>query len=106
MLPWPFGLSVGDAVVDRQRAEQRQQHEDERRERREGAGGEERDAGLVAERREVVDARQAHDLPPGGRMSRAGGRSARLDQPVIQPVVDVLFPRGGRRAPNHRAIVA
>ena len=47
----------GDAVVDRQRAEQRQQHEHERRERREEAGGEERDAGLIAERREVVDAR-------------------------------------------------
>ena len=31
----------------------------------ERAGGERGDAGLVAERREVVDAGQAHDLPPG-----------------------------------------
>ena len=57
MLPWPCGLSFGDAAVDRQRAEQRQEDEDERRERRQQAGREKRDAGLVAERREIVDAR-------------------------------------------------
>ena len=74
---------LGDAAVDRQRAEQRQQDEDERRDRRERAGGEEGDAGLIAERREVVDAGEAHDLPPrrlvdvsgrAGRPARAGPR--------------------------------
>ena len=56
---------LGDAPVHRQRAEEREEHEDERRERRDDAGGEERDAWLVAERREVVDAGEAHHLPPG-----------------------------------------
>ena len=32
------------------------------------AGRGERDAGLVAERREIVDARETHDLPPGRRV--------------------------------------
>ena len=55
-------------AVDRQRAEQREQHQDERRERAEQPGGEERDARLVPEGGEVVDPGQAHDLPPGVRL--------------------------------------
>ena len=53
------------AAVDRQRPEEREQHQDERRHRRERPGREEGDPRLVAERREVVDAGQTHDLPPG-----------------------------------------
>ena len=77
----------GDAVVDRQRAEQRQQHQDERGERREIPGGEKRDAGLVAERGEVVDAGEAHDLPPGRRRmldARGGGFLMAGEQPGAQ----------------------
>ncbi len=59
---------LGHALVHRQRAEEREQDEDERRYRRERPGGEGGDAGLVAERREVVHARQAHHLPPGVRV--------------------------------------
>ena len=68
----PVRAQLGDAPVHRQRAEERQQHEDQRGERRQDSGGEERDAGLVAERREIVDAREAHDLPPG-RLVDVGG---------------------------------
>ena len=52
------------APVHRQRAEERESDEDNRREWREIAGREERDARLVAQGREVVDASEAHDLPP------------------------------------------
>ncbi len=54
----------GDSPVDGERAEERQQDEDERRNRRERPGGEGGDAGLVAQSREIVHARQAHHLPP------------------------------------------
>ena len=66
----PVRAHLGDAVVHRQRAEERQQHEDERGDRRERAGGDERDAGLVGQRRKIVDAGQAHHLPPGGGVRR------------------------------------
>ena len=58
----------GHPAVDRQRAEQGEQHQDQRGQRAEQPGGQERDAGLVAEGGEVVDAGQAHDLPPGVRL--------------------------------------
>ena len=83
------GAVLGDAPVDRQRAEERQQDEDERGDGREGAGGDERDARLVAERREVVDAREAHDLPPRGLVHvlgvRALGLAKALEEPAIEP---------------------
>ena len=61
----PVRAELGDAPVHRQRAEQRQEHEHERRQRRDDAGGEKRDAWLIPERREVVDAGETHHLPPG-----------------------------------------
>src|SRR5207249_3972483 len=54
----------GDARVDRERAEERQQDEHQRRERRQQTCCKKRDTGLIAERREVIDARETHDLPP------------------------------------------
>ena len=78
----------GDPPVDRQGAEQGQGDEDERRERRQDAGREERDARLVAERREVVDPGEAHDLPPGGGVGRCvsggGGRVEVREEPGPQ----------------------
>ena len=64
----PVRAHVGDAAVHRQRAEERHGDEHERRHRRERAGGEKRDARLIGERGEIVDAREAHDLPPVGRV--------------------------------------
>ena len=61
----PVRAVLGDAPVNRQRAEERQEDEDERGDRGERAGREERDARLIAEGREIVDAGEAHDLPPG-----------------------------------------
>jgi hypothetical protein len=52
------------AAIHRQGTEEGDEHEDERRDRRERTGRERRDAGLVAEGREVVDTCQAHDPPP------------------------------------------
>ena len=62
--PWPLRAVLGHLAVDGQRAEQRHAHQHERRDRREEPGGQEGDAGLVAEGREVVDAGEAHHLPP------------------------------------------
>ena len=62
-------------------------NENERGKRREQAGGNERDARLVAQRREVVDAGEAHDLPP---RRRVGGAHLRPDLTVVafvEPVV-------------------
>ena len=60
-----------------------------RGERREKAGGEKGDARLVAERREVVDAREAHHLPPGGLVNvpdLCADRLAKaLEEPAIEP---------------------
>src|SRR5687767_15264147 len=50
--------------TNRERAEQSQKHEYHCGDRRQDTGGEERDAGLVSKRREVVYASQAHYLPP------------------------------------------
>ncbi len=58
------GTFLGDPAVNRQRAEKGQQNEDQRRDRGKHAGRDKGDSGLVAERREVIDARQTHHLPP------------------------------------------
>src|SRR5215207_9386253 len=60
-----MGTLRGDAPVHRQRAEEGDEHQDQSRYRGEGCRGEGGDARLVPEGREVIDAGQAHDLPPG-----------------------------------------
>ena len=93
--PLPVGAVLRHAPVDRQRAEERQQHQDERRDRRQHPRRQRRDARLVAERREIVDAGQAHDLVPGMGMVlghllllvEAGWlRGLPLQQPALEPV--------------------
>ena len=80
----PVRAELGNARVCRQRAKQRHQDQDERRNRRKEPGGEERDARLIAERRKIIDAREAHDLPPGRGVQRlVGGR--RIFHAVIEP---------------------
>src|SRR5215217_3815146 len=54
-----------DAVINRQRAEQRQQYEDDRCDWRKCLCGEKSNAGLITESREIVDSGQTHHLPPG-----------------------------------------
>ena len=62
--PSPWGLSAATRrYMDR--AEEGHEHQDQGRHRGEGRGGERGDARLVAEGREVIDAGQAHHLPPG-----------------------------------------
>src|ERR671912_87591 len=60
-----MGALRGDAPVHRQRSEKGHEHQDQGRYRGQGCGGECGDARLVPEGREVIDAGQAHDLPPG-----------------------------------------
>lgn len=55
----------GNPVVNRKRAEKREQHEYESRYRRKRLGREKCNPWLIAESREVVDSRQTHYLPPG-----------------------------------------
>jgi hypothetical protein len=76
---------LGDAPVHRQRPEKRQEHEDERRERRDDAGGEEGDAGLITESREIIDAGEAHHLPPGRLVRVPGVRPFRLAKTLEEP---------------------
>ncbi len=76
------------ATVNRQRAKEGEEDEDNGRDRRERARGQERDAGLVAERREIIDAGQAHDLPPGGLVDVAGMRPGRLAEPLEKPPIE------------------
>ena len=96
----------GNAVVDRQRAEHRQEHQHQRGERRQVPGREERDAGLIAERREVIDAREAHDLPPGRRVTRP--QDGRLAQVRKEPPAErrercaALGQRGLGRSARYR----
>jgi hypothetical protein len=53
-----------DAVIHRQRSEKRKQNKNQSCEGRNSSGGEESDARLVTKGREIIDARQTHDLPP------------------------------------------
>ena len=84
------------AAVDGQRAQQGERDQDDRGDGAHGPGGEGRDAGLVAQRGEVVDAGQAHDPPPGvgllgrvrcGVRARVAGRVllGALHEPAAQP---------------------
>ncbi len=77
---------LGDPSVHREGAEQRQQHEDERGERRQQPRCKEGNTRLVTQRREIVDAGEAHDLPPGRLMHLRLGIS-RLADALIKPPV-------------------
>ena len=68
----PLERPVRDVAVDRQRAEERDEDQDDGRERCEQAGVLVRDRRLVAERGEVIDAGQAHHPQPERLMVRLG----------------------------------
>jgi len=100
------------APVHRQRAEQGDQHQHQRGERRERPGGQRRDPRLVAERGEVIDPGEAHHLPPGVRMRGVRllvGGIHLLDLPLQQPAHERArraWRQGraaDRRAPHTRA---
>src|SRR5918995_7457708 len=86
-----MGTLRGDAPVHRQRAEEGDEHQDQSRYRGQGCGGERGDARLVPEGREVIDAGQAHDLPPGvlvGAMLRRVRPLEILRSVVEEPATD------------------
>ena len=80
---------AGHVGIDRQRAEQRDQHQHDRGQRRQQAGGLEGDRRLIAERAEVIDAGQAHDPQPEAlvhAVARVGvGAGRRLSRRRILP---------------------
>ncbi len=77
----------GHLRIDRQRAQQRHQHENDGRNRRHGARRQQRDARLVAERGKVVDPGQPDDFPP--RMGRGTGAGVIVEQfAARQPASD------------------
>ena len=63
----------GALPVYRRGTRQRHDHQDDRRDGGEEPGRQGRDAGLVAEGGEVVDAGEAHDLPPRMLLLVGGG---------------------------------
>ena len=81
-LPSPCGLSFATRRYIGQRPEQGDQHQHEGRDRGERTGSERGDARLVAERGEVVDAGQAHDLPPRLHVVVGGGLPLALVEPA------------------------
>ena len=88
-----------DLAVDRHRPEKRDENEETRREGRERTGGEERDAGLIAERREVVDAGQPEDAVPGVRLlgtRRGGDPSGRGPRPPPTARLEGFATRSAR----------
>ena len=66
--PCPCGLSRATRRYIGSMPEQRQRDDQQRRQRRQGTGGQRGDAGQVGQGGEVVDAGQAHDLPPRVRL--------------------------------------
>jgi hypothetical protein len=54
-----------NAIVNRKGSEQGEQNEYQCRDRRKDAGGRKCNARLVAKSRKIINARQAHYLPPG-----------------------------------------
>src|SRR5205085_9237616 len=97
---WAFD---GDAAVDRVCAEECEQHEDQSGDGRERTGGEEGDARLITERREIVHASQTHHLPPSMRPMACVRRLLmrpfrQFSRTFIQPTLEraePLFARGG-----------
>jgi hypothetical protein len=74
--------AAGDLDINREGADQGDEDEDGRGERREGAGGQERDAGLVAEGGEVVHASEPDHAPPRVRRKPSPGvELAHAEQP-------------------------
>lgn len=73
--------------IHRQHAQQRQCHDQQRRQWRQRTGCQGGDAGQIGQRREVVHTRQAHDLPPRLRLGVAliSLRADRLDTMSQQP---------------------
>jgi hypothetical protein len=62
--PDPVWRLASHVAVDRQGAEERDEHEHQRRQRSECAGPLEGDRGLVAQGAEVINSAQAHDQQP------------------------------------------
>jgi hypothetical protein len=101
------GALPGDPAVHRQGPEQGEEHQDERRHRREQPRGQEGDPRLIPQGGEVVHPGQAHHLPPAVLAVPAGGlvRARRLPPRLVvqEPAGERaggLLLRGGRR--GHR----
>src|ERR1051325_10493928 len=88
-----FAVRAGRShtAVDRKRAQQSEQYQHTRRQRRKHASRQKCDAWLVSERGKIIDASQTHDLPPRVRVMlvfpgvRTGGAFVIvLQEPALQ----------------------
>ena len=88
MLPCPFGLSsatrqyIGSAPKSVRRTRTRVAMGES------DAGREKRDSGLVPERREIVDARETHDLPPRGGVNVLCVRPLEISSALEEPLTE------------------
>jgi hypothetical protein len=81
--------TAGDLGVHRQRAEERHEQEDDGRKWGHGARRDQRDARLVAERGEVVNARQPDHVPPRMRLGDRGASGVFRDRLAArEPLAD------------------
>jgi hypothetical protein len=88
----PVRTVFGHASVDRQGAEEREQYENKGGDGGQGVRGQEGNARLIAERREIVDAGETHHLPPRGLMNRVGVGPGGLAQAFEKPEFETPFP--------------
>ena len=107
MLPWPFGLAAATRLYTGSAPTSVRMTRISVAIGASAAGGEKGDARLVAERREVVDAGEAHDLPPGGMVHRGGVGSFRhLTDALKEPLAEMRAARalwlGLHRTPSRR----
>jgi hypothetical protein len=86
--------ALGNLTIDGQGHREGNRHQDQGGDRREDARGQERDGGLVAERRKVIDAGQAHHAPPRILMMSGFRRDV---GPFQQPCAQGPSAAGSRR---------
>ena len=113
-----MGTFFGDSTIDGERAQKRQQHQDDCRHWSQGASREEGYAWLIAKCRKIINARQTHYFVPGVMavvvlLALEGSFNlfdVAFQQPALENTGGLLRSRarqrlvGGNQSPNPPAI--